>query len=157
LEVNGAKFNFFYSLHVIPCIGYECRFKGKTVYFSGDTYFDPEALTKLGETGVLTPARADMLKNREWSKYDIILHEAGVPPIHTPTKILQSLSSEIKAKMYCYHVADKDMPLEGDLKKALPGFENTIVILEKSEGDELDRNLNLISNIAIFREMPLRR
>jgi len=49
------------------------------------------------------------------------------------------------------------MPLEGDLKKALPGFENTIVILEKSEGDELDRNLNLISNIAIFREMPLRR
>lgn len=52
LEINGGKFNFFYSLHVIPCIGYECTFKGKTVFFSGDTYYDPEALEKMKDKGV---------------------------------------------------------------------------------------------------------
>lgn len=69
-----------------------------------------------------------MLAERNLEKYDCILHEAGVPPIHTATKVLQTLPADIKKKMYLYHIANKDVPAEGDLTKALPGFENTIVI-----------------------------
>ena len=49
------------------------------------------------------------------------------------------------------------MPKDGDLKKAYPGFDNTIVLIPKSEGEKKVRNLELISNIPLFREMSLRR
>jgi hypothetical protein len=39
--VHGAEFKFFYSLHSIPCIGFEVSFSGKTMYFSGDTFYEP--------------------------------------------------------------------------------------------------------------------
>lgn len=35
---------------------------------------------------------------------DLILHEAGVPPIHTPISVLSSLPEEIKRKIMLYHV-----------------------------------------------------
>lgn len=44
VSVHGAKFNFFYSLHTIPCMGFECKYEGKSIYFSGDTFYDPERL-----------------------------------------------------------------------------------------------------------------
>ena len=77
-----------------------------------------------------------------------------MPPIHTPTKVLQTLSDEAKAKMRLYHIATKDMPVDSGLIKATPGFENTIVLLEQSDGNVFDKNLDLISNIAMFRDMP---
>ena len=157
LEISGAKFRFFYSQHVIPCIGYECEFNGKHVFFSGDTYYDPVGQKGLRDKGVLRERRFDMLCSRDWGKYDVILHEAGVPPIHTPPKILQTLPDEVKKNMYIYHIANKDVPKEGDIKKALPGFDNTIVVLPNSGGESKVRNLELISNITLFREMPLRR
>ena len=157
LEISGAKFVFFYSFHAIPCVGWECEYQGKKVYFSGDTFFDPEKLKALMEKGVLTRKRYEHLAEKDWNKFDVILHEAGVPPLHTSTAVLQKFPSEIKERMWLYHIATKDMPTEGDLKKAIPGFDNTIVIIPASEGDEFDRNLELISNIPMFREMPLRR
>jgi hypothetical protein len=46
----------------------------------------------------------------DFEKYDLILHEAGIPPIHTPMSILGSLSEKVKAKMYLYHCCSKDVP-----------------------------------------------
>lgn len=40
LNLYGAEFNFFYSLHTIPSIGFEVKLGGKSLYFSGDTFFD---------------------------------------------------------------------------------------------------------------------
>ena len=41
-KFNGATFNFYYSLHTIPCIGFTISFQNKSIYFSADTYYDPE-------------------------------------------------------------------------------------------------------------------
>ena len=46
----------------------------------------------------------------EFGKYDCILHEAGIPPIHTPISALLKLPDEVKKKMYVYHIAEKDIP-----------------------------------------------
>lgn len=54
LILNGASFNFFYSLHSIPCIGFTIKYCGKSIYFSGDTYYDPEGMKKLVANGVMT-------------------------------------------------------------------------------------------------------
>lgn len=43
LRFNGAIFNFFYSLHAIPCLGFSVAYKGKSMFFSGDTFYDPQA------------------------------------------------------------------------------------------------------------------
>ena len=39
--IHGAEFRFFYSLHTIPCIGFEVYYGNKSIFFSGDTYYDP--------------------------------------------------------------------------------------------------------------------
>jgi len=57
LEICGAKFSFFYSFHLIPCIGFECEYKGKKIFFSGDTYYEPDALLKKYEKGTFGKAR----------------------------------------------------------------------------------------------------
>ena len=46
-RVNGAEFEFFYALHSIPTVGFSVRVLDKSFYLSGDTYYDPEGLTKM--------------------------------------------------------------------------------------------------------------
>lgn len=48
------------------------------------------------EKGVLTEERYNFLISDEKWKSNLILHEAGVPPIHTPAKLLALLPSEVK-------------------------------------------------------------
>ena len=35
MSVNGGEVRFFYSIHTIPCIGFEVYYGGKSLYFSG--------------------------------------------------------------------------------------------------------------------------
>lgn len=42
LYINGAVFKFFYSLHSIPAIGFEVFCSEKSLYFSADTFYEPE-------------------------------------------------------------------------------------------------------------------
>ena len=129
LYISGAKFKFYYSFHAIPCIGFEAEYEGKTLFFSGDTFYDPVGLKDLYENKkVFKKARYEMLSGWDWNKYDCILHEAGVPPIHTPMKVLAALPDHIKAKMYLVHCSSKDVTPESGLLKAPIGIENTIVI-----------------------------
>lgn len=83
-NILGANLRFFYSLHTIPCIGFEVFYGSKSLYFSGDTFYDPEKLLEMHKAGVLSKGRYESLSEIFWKKYDVILHEAGVPPIHTP-------------------------------------------------------------------------
>src|SRR5262249_42725950 len=37
LHIHGGEFRFFYTLHSIPTIGFECYFGGKSFVYSADT------------------------------------------------------------------------------------------------------------------------
>ena len=41
--------------------------------------------------GVLSEERYWDLANIDFDKFDCILHEAGIPPIHTPIEVLSKL------------------------------------------------------------------
>jgi metal-dependent hydrolase (beta-lactamase superfamily II) len=41
MNILGGKFKFFYSIHPIPCIGFEVCYEDKALYFSGDTFYNP--------------------------------------------------------------------------------------------------------------------
>jgi uncharacterized protein (DUF2252 family) len=55
--------------------------KGKSFYFI-------DSLKKMLDNGVLSQERyEDLISPEKWNN-SLILHEAGVPPIHTPSKVL---------------------------------------------------------------------
>lgn len=105
--------------------------------------------------------------------HTVVLHEAGVPPIHTPISALKSLPNEVaiinllfliiiwsnqkKERIYLYHIADKDIPKDCGLKGAKSGVENTIILdIEDNQMLSIYKKLDLISKIDIFENLPLK-
>lgn len=46
--------------------------------------------------GFFSVQRYEQLALIDLNKYDLILHEAGVPPIHTPVSVLAALPAEVE-------------------------------------------------------------
>jgi len=132
LRFQGATFKFFYSLHSIPCVGFRVEWRGRSIVFSGDHLHDPVMIKKLQEKGVLSKGRADDMLNRPLQETDLLLHEAGVPPLHTLFKELEKLPSRVKKRMYVVH--SSKIPEEFDLRKAPTGTAGTLRL------DELNKD-----------------
>jgi len=105
----------------------------------------------------MTSQRRDKLLNFPWH-HDLILHEAGVPPIHTPMKTFEALSEDILRRLYIVHKPARDVPKEKGLKSALVGPENTIVISNESGPHfaELEA-LDLVGTIEVFSSLVVSR
>lgn len=88
---------------------------------------------------------------------DIILHEAGVPPIHTPQAVLAELPSQVKNRLYLVHVAAKDIIKGSGLKVAKAGIENTLILIRPNISNEISwaRKMDLISKIDIFDKLTI--
>eukprot|EP00536_Pseudo-nitzschia_multiseries_P007501 jgi/Psemu1/256296/estExt_Genewise1Plus.C_1770056 len=133
LRFQGATFKFFYSLHSIPCIGFRVEWRGRSIIFSGDHLHDPVMISKLEQKGVLSKGRADELINRPLQNADLLLHEAGVPPLHTAFAELHRLPNRVKKRMYVVHASK--IPEEFDLRKAPTGTEGTLRLDESLKGE----------------------
>ena len=156
----GARFIFDYSFHSIPALCFEVEYKGKRFFFSGDTFYDPPKLQSYYEKGLFTRERYERLTHRDLSKFDMILHEAGVPPIHTPLAVLELLPSEIKRKLFLIHIASKDVPNDSELRCASAGLNNSQVIIQATgeDPDEQEESiLNLLSSLEIMQFIPFNR
>lgn len=94
LPLFGANFNFFYAFHPIPSLGFEVVYKGKSIFFSADHFYEPKILAELKEKGILSKKRYEQLAGPKFEQ-NLILHEAGVPPIHTPQSVLADLSADV--------------------------------------------------------------
>jgi len=80
--------------------------------------------------GVLSAARAQDLRNLPLQDCDLLLHEAGVPPLHTPLEVLMALPKRVRDRLYVVHTTPK--LLEGcDLRVAPTGTAGTIRLDEK--------------------------
>lgn len=153
--IRGAEFRFFYSLHSIPCVGFEVTYGDKKIVFSGDHLNDVDKIKQLHQDGVLSPSRCEELLNFPWH-CDVILHEAGVPPIHTPLKTLMQLDESIRKKIYVVHTAAKDMPADSGLRGAPEGVHNTITLEPKlPENAGALEILDLVRKIELFAELTL--
>ncbi|OQS00888.1 cGMP-dependent 3',5'-cGMP phosphodiesterase [Achlya hypogyna] len=154
-SIRGATFRFFYSLHSIPCVGFEVTYGSKRIVFSGDHLNDVERIKSLRDEGVLSETRCNELLAFPWD-CDVILHEAGVPPIHTPMKTLMSLDESIRQKIYVVHTAAKDIPADSGLRAAPEGVQNTIIVpTERPESASTLEVLDLVRKIDIFVDLTL--
>ena len=157
--INGGEINVFYTMHTIPAIGIVAKFSGKSIYYSGDTCNDVALIEKMSSEGVMSPQRKEkMLRHIDFanaegiSDYDLILHECGVPPIHTPVKGLASLPDSVKERMWLVHIAEKDVPKDMGLKLAREGVENTLVLdIEKKESGDAVEVLEILETIPFFK------
>jgi len=131
LRFQGATFHFMYTLHTIPCVGFRVEWRGRSMVFTGDHFNSPPAIDKLEENGVLSKARADDLRNMPLQETDLLLHEAGAPPIHTPLDVLLKLPQRVKDRLYVVHTSA--LPDDCELRVAPTGTAGTIR-LDQSPG-----------------------
>jgi hypothetical protein len=95
---SGGILEIFYSLHVIPCIGLKASMQGRSMVYSGDTRTDPKLFeAMLHEDKAIGQTRYEHLKTFPWES-DLILHEMGVPPIHTSPDFLKTLPDDVKQR-----------------------------------------------------------
>jgi len=123
--IHGAKFDMFYSLHSIPTMGFKVKFQNKTLTYSSDHNSDLSLQKKLLKDKIISKERFDDLQNFPWDS-DVIFHESGVAPLHTPLEFLKSLPEKIQNKLNVYHIPVDQVASEKILKHALFGIEHSL-------------------------------
>ena len=73
---------------------------------------------------MLTKQRADSIRQLPLIECDLLLHESGAPPIHTPLEVLLNLPEEVKKRLYVVHTSA--LPKECELRVAPTGTTDTI-------------------------------
>lgn len=134
LRFQGATFHFIYTLHTIPCVGFRVEWRSRSIVFTGDHFNSPSDIDRLQGTAVLSKARADDLRNLPLQETDVLLHESGAPPIHTPLDVLLKLPEKVKKRLYVVHTSA--LPEGCELKVAPTGTAGTIRLdqLHRSQG-----------------------
>jgi CRP-like cAMP-binding protein len=125
IRIHGAVFHFHYSFHSIPTIGFDVRFGGKTIAYSCDTFYDENVIRELVAAGRIGQARGEELLSFPWDS-DLILHEAGIAPIHTPAEALAGLPDDVKGRLYVVHTTAKSLPPGSGLRIAPVGADRTL-------------------------------
>ncbi|CAK9100667.1 5'-cGMP phosphodiesterase A (Cyclic GMP-binding protein A) (Phosphodiesterase 5) (DdPDE5) (Phosphodiesterase D) [Durusdinium trenchii] len=148
--IHGAKWNFFYSLHTIPCIGFKVVLDNQSIVYSADTHNFPELFDRMYADKILGDGRMRSLSSFPWDA-SLILHEAGVPPIHTPMSVLLALPDDIKKKLYVVHVAAKDVPEEGGLRTLKSG-ETKVLPAANNDMETAIEILDVLSTVDLFSE-----
>ena len=152
-NIAGGEFRFQYRFHPVPTLGFETFFQGKSFAYSSDTLWDPEVLRDLQEKGLFSAGRAEDLIDFPWH-HSLILHEAGIPPIHTPVSALAQLPADVKERLYLVHISETAIPEESGLRLAPTGAENSLAIpVPESEHGLAQRCLDLLAHIDLFRQL----
>lgn len=153
--LHGGEFDIFYSLHSIPTIGFRLRFQDQTFVYSSDHQGSPQVQKELLDKKLITEERYQQLRSFPWDN-DVIYHESGIAPLHTPIGYLNSLPDEIQEKIVVYHIARKDFPAPSETKltHATFGIENTLYFKTKRiEYEETSRLLDMMKHLEFFQAL----
>lgn len=159
VTVYGGRLNFFYALHSIPCVGFSAYCNGKSLVYSGDSFNDPAGIKQLYDRGLISEQRMNCLIKFPWH-HDLILHEAGVPPIHTPISTLQALPDDVKRRLRVVHTNPAKFPPyeETQLQMCRVGPEHTVVISDTAAPDARALEvLDVVLALDWLADFPLHR
>ena len=159
VHFQGGTITFFYALHALPCIGFRAELGGKSITYSGDTFYDPDGLMKLQERGVISEERRQGLLHRgSIQPSDLLLHEAGVAPIHTPLTALNALDPALKKVLRIIHVGSKPSAAAAEMgiETVRVGFEHTLRVpvpaLQHSDATNI---LHMLLQTDLFRSLDV--
>lgn len=157
--IHGGEFDINYALHSIPTMSFRLSFQGKTFVYSSDHQGDPEVQSRMFQDGVIGKERFDQLRNFPWQS-DVIYHESGIAPLHTPLSFLNSLPEDVQSRTVVYHISRKDFEAIGatSLKRATFGIENTLYFeTEKSVYEDAYRALDILKRLDFFETLPVKK
>lgn len=157
INIAGANFLFRYNFHPIPTLGFDVRFQNRTMAYSGDHLNDPQMLGNLQQEGLFSEIRLRELTSLSWDA-DLIFHEAGVPPIHTPVDFLGGLPDEVKARLYVNHISADKIPAGSGLRLAPTGVEQTLELDVTTPPLWLaHRMLDLFAGVDLFQQLDIQK
>ena len=111
VNIEGADFRFYYSLHSVPTIAFTVLYKDVNVFYSSDMRFSRATYDDMKKAGKIQADRYNYFTRDHISlfqKADFILHEAGGDPLHTTMDELDTLDLSIKRKTFVYHLSEID-------------------------------------------------
>lgn len=158
VHVRGAELWFRYTLHSIPALGFEAFYGNRSLFVSGDTLYEPTRVREMYDAGVLGEARYEELSTFP-GHHSAVLHEAGIPPLHTPATALAALPDDVKKRLFLVHIAAKDVPADTGLRAAREGLEHTIrvdVSAPPKFGEAIEL-LDIFASVDFLRDLPLSR
>ena len=145
----------FYTLHSIPAIGFKMEFQDQSFVYSSDHNNDPEIHEKFLNENIINRDRYNELRNFPWNS-NVIYHESGVAPLHTPIKYLDSLPEDIKKRTVVYHIATKDFPKDTSLTLAKFGIENTLYFPAKPpQFEKASQVLGVLKSLDFFEGLSI--
>jgi hypothetical protein len=157
VDVHGAKLLFRFTLHSIPTLAFEAHYEGASFNYSGDTLNDPRVIDEMYRAGCMDPERREELSHFDWS-HDLVFHESGVPPLHTPIERLDALDEDVKKRLRVLHVTPARMAGHPGLVVAQPGRDATIDIpVTPPPAARVLRHLTLLGRTPLFAHLPLAR
>lgn len=157
LSIHGARAVFHYTLHSVPCVGFEIQLRGRSLAYSSDTLYEPRIIRQLHDEGVLSRPRMEALLAFP-TGHDLVLHEAGAPPIHTPVQVLADLEPSHKERLLLVHTSERSLPKGAGLKVAPTGLENSIDLGAAPAPDQAALEaLEAMGRVDIFADLPLAR
>ncbi len=157
VDVHGAKLIFRFTLHSIPTVTFEAHYEGASFNYSGDTLNDAAAIDQMFKAGFMDPSRREQLAHFDWS-HDLVFHESGVAPLHTPLTILTALDDDVKKRLRVLHVTPDRLKAFPDLIVAEPGREWTIDLpVETPPELKVLRQVGLLGRTRLFSRLPLAR
>lgn len=157
VNIAGADFVFKYMLHPIPTLGFHVEYQGRSIAYSCDTLYDPPTIRKLTEEGVMSEGRARDLMAFKWDA-DLVIHEAGIPPIHTPMDVLAALPPDVKERMYLTHVSESAIPPNSGLRLAPPGIAATLTFdVESPDVSHAQQFLDTLAQVDMFHSLSISR
>ncbi len=157
VDIHGAKLIFRFTLHSIPALAFEAHYEGASFNYSGDTLNDPAAVDAMHRAGSMDDARREELSYFDWS-HDVIFHESGIPPLHTPLERLEALDDDVKARLRVLHVTPQRLHGKKGLIVAEPGRRHTIELpVETPPEQRVIRNLSILGHTRLFRDLPITR
>jgi hexokinase len=149
---RGAKFEFSYGLHSIPCLRFRASYKGKSVSYSGDTRFEPAFFDDLESQGIIDGPRKEDLLNLIFSS-DVVIHEAGGLPLHTQIPVLAGQPDKLKRKLYIVHSPKVD-PATG-LRRPAKG-DSIDLMADETFTIPQDEDILALRTVAFLEELDLR-
>eukprot|EP00322_Chrysochromulina_rotalis_P019193 CAMPEP_0115869118 /NCGR_PEP_ID=MMETSP0287-20121206/21646_1 /TAXON_ID=412157 /ORGANISM="Chrysochromulina rotalis, Strain UIO044" /LENGTH=403 /DNA_ID=CAMNT_0003323799 /DNA_START=12 /DNA_END=1223 /DNA_ORIENTATION=+ len=159
VHFQGGTITFFYALHALPCIGFRAELGGKSITYSGDTCYDPDSLLQLEHRGIISEARRKWLLHRgSIQPSDLLLHEAGIAPIHTPLESLKALPEELRKNLKIIHVGSKRVKeaKEMGIDCVKVGFDHTITVpVPRLQHSDATNILHMLLQTDLFRSLDV--
>ena len=157
VDIHGAKLLFRFTLHSIPAVAFEAHYQGASFNYSGDTLNDPGVVHDMHQAGFMDDGRREELTHFDWS-HDLIFHESGIPPLHTPLERLEALDDDIKQRLRVLHVTPHRLQGRAGLIIAEPGRAHTIELpVEAPPELRVIRNLSILGRTRLFHNLPIAR